>query len=116
MPRLRRVQRVCRSPTIAFSRTPLPCSNESFNIGGGRNEMGMGGGAPVPPPALPSTLLGRQTHRCLGLHDRRGIPFTGERFRFWSIEPHGQVERSFRRRKPVGFLAVARVLVLEIEV
>ena len=54
-------------------------------------------------PACGQLSLGRNAHRCLRLHDRRRIPFAGQRFRLRRVEAHRQIERSLRRGKPVGF-------------
>src|SRR6202047_1076986 len=72
-------------------------------------------------PALPSrrpeqVLLSNQARKSLRPRDRRRVPFAGKRIRLRSVEPHGQIECTFRRGKPVGLLVLARVLVLEIEV
>src|ERR1700730_5418077 len=67
-------------------------------------------------PARRQLLLSRQAHRCLRLHDRRGIPFPGQRLRLRAVEAHGQVEGSLRRRKPVGFHVLARTFVLEVKI
>src|ERR1700687_4033388 len=60
-------------------------------------------------------LLSRQTHRSLRIHDGRGIPFSGQRLRLRTVEAHGQIEGYLTRRKPIGFLVLARVLVLEVK-
>jgi hypothetical protein len=62
------------------------------------------------------SLFGQGVGRNRNLYDRRRTPFSGERGRLRRVKAHGQVEWSFRRRQPVGFLVLARAFVLEIEV
>ena len=61
-------------------------------------------------------LLCYQGRELLNPHHWRRAPFAGQRFGLRSIEAHGQVEGPLRSRKPVGFLACTRALVLEIKV
>src|SRR4051812_16747226 len=61
-------------------------------------------------------LLGRQGRRGLDRRYRRWVPIAGERLRLRRVEPHGQVERTFRGGKPVYFLVLARSLVLNVQV
>ena len=48
--------------------------------------------------------------------DRRRVPFTRQRIALWRIEPHGQVEGSPWRWKPICFHVRAGTLVLEINI
>src|SRR4051812_44071536 len=67
-------------------------------------------------PWSASTLLWLGRRRSLGLRHRRRVPFACQRVGFWRIQPHTQIERTFRRRKPVGVLAFVRALMLKIEI
>ena len=65
-------------------------------------------------PACRQLSLGRYAYRCLRLHNRRRIPFAGQRFRLRRVQAHRQIEGSLRRGKPVGFEFLAGARVLEI--
>src|SRR6267378_5498662 len=108
-PRLRAFRQVSRGPAAeaAFS-SQAALRSEGSN--GDRLDAG------AEAPALQPTLLSRLTHRRLHLRDRRRIPFAGERLRLRSVQAHGQIERSLRGGKPVGFHVLSGTFVLEIEV
>src|SRR5260370_35110237 len=65
-------------------------------------------------PARRQCLLSRHTDRYLRLHDRRRIPFPGQRLRLRAVEAHGQFEVALRPRKPAGFRILSGTFVLEI--
>ena len=79
----------------------LPCLTNLFLDSGG---------------AFRQPLLCYQGRELLNPRHRRRVPFAGQRFGLRSIEAHGQVEGPLRSRKPVGFFACTRALVLEIKV
>lgn len=66
------------------------------------------------PAMCACTQLIGASHFPLHPLNRRRVPFTIERFGLWSIQPHGQVERSLGRWQPVGVLVFAGALVLEV--
>ena len=66
--------------------------------------------------AQSTMLLSDQAWKSLRPRDRRRVPFAGKRLGLRGVEAHGQIEGAFRRRQPVGFLVLARALVLEIEI
>ena len=61
-------------------------------------------------------LLRRQYRNLLDPHDRRRIPFAGQRFGLRSIDAHAKVEGPFGSRKPIGLLFCTWALVLKIKV
>src|SRR6266576_2751191 len=67
---------------------------------------------------LRSTSLSRQADRslCLRLHDGWRIPSSSQRLLLRAVEAHGHIEPTLRRRQAVRFLALAGVLVQEIEI
>src|ERR1700730_3806697 len=66
----------------------------------------------VPAPRLLRPLARTR----VDLFDRRRVPFPRQRIALWRIEPHGQVEGSLWRWKPIGFHVRAGTLVLEIKI
>jgi hypothetical protein len=68
-------------------------------------------------PMVPAPrLLGPLARTRVDFLDRRRVPFTRQRIAFWRIEPHGQVEGSLWRWKPIGFHVRVGTLVLEINI
>src|SRR5262245_16345858 len=66
--------------------------------------------------ALRETSLDLQHRRSLILHDRWGVPFAGQGLALRGIEAHSQIEGPLRCGQPVGLLAGARTVVLEVQV
>src|SRR5271165_4190771 len=78
-------------------------------------------GSRTPRAAPPSAIIGkpllrRQRRDLLDPHDRRRIPFAGQRFGLRSIEAHAKVEGPFGSGKPIGLFFCTWVLVLKIKV
>src|ERR1700730_2784002 len=67
-------------------------------------------------PAFASFLLRRQRWDLLDPHDRRRIPFAGQRFGLRSIEAQAEVEGPFGGGKPISLLVCSWALILEIKV